>query len=224
MAENPKGLLNANFIADVEDEQAKDLNLSSSEMGNLVGLVARRFSDSKMARDVIEKTWLNSYRNFRGKYAKNIKFNDHEKSRVFVKITKTKVLAAYGMVNDVIFGSSGFPIGVRETEIPEGAAERAHLNTGVPGIETPPEEDSAEELENPFDPGYAGDGKAITSHVYDRVRAYGGSLSAEHGIGQAKIAEFERLAEPARLAALRAIKNAFDPLGIMNPRKLVPLA
>ena len=71
---------------------------------------------------------------------------------------------------------------------------------------------------------YAGDGKAITSHVYDRVLAYGGSLSAEHGIGQAKIAEFERLADPARLAALRAIKNAFDPLGIMNPGKLVPLA
>ena len=71
---------------------------------------------------------------------------------------------------------------------------------------------------------YAGDGKAITSHVYDRVRAYGGSLSAEHGIGQSKIEEFARLGEPARLSALRAIKNAFDPLGIMNPGKLVPLA
>ncbi|GAA3737658.1 FAD/FMN-containing dehydrogenase [Sphingorhabdus rigui] len=71
---------------------------------------------------------------------------------------------------------------------------------------------------------YAGDGKAITSHVYDRVRAYGGSLSAEHGIGQSKIDEFARLGEPARLSALRAIKNAFDPLGIMNPGKLVPLA
>ena len=71
---------------------------------------------------------------------------------------------------------------------------------------------------------YARDGKAITSHVYDRVRAYGGSLSAEHGIGQSKIDEFARLAEPARLSALRAIKNAFDPLGIMNPGKLVPLA
>ena len=71
---------------------------------------------------------------------------------------------------------------------------------------------------------YAGDGKAITSHVYDRVRAYGGSLSAEHGIGQSKIDEFPRLAEPARLSALRAIKSAFDPLGIMNPGKLVPLA
>ena len=71
---------------------------------------------------------------------------------------------------------------------------------------------------------YAGDGKAITSHIYNRVHAYGGSLSAEHGIGQAKIAEFARLADPARLAALRNIKNAFDPHGIMNPGKLVPLA
>jgi FAD/FMN-containing dehydrogenase len=71
---------------------------------------------------------------------------------------------------------------------------------------------------------YAGDGKAITSHIYDRVRDYGGSLSAEHGIGMAKIEEFARLAEPARLASLRAIKSAFDPHGIMNPGKLVPLA
>lgn len=71
---------------------------------------------------------------------------------------------------------------------------------------------------------YAGEGKAITSHVYDRVRDYGGSLSAEHGIGQAKIAEFERLTDPARLGAIRAIKQALDPLCIMNPGKLVPLA
>ena len=71
---------------------------------------------------------------------------------------------------------------------------------------------------------YAGDGLAITAHVYDRVLAYGGSLSAEHGIGQAKIAEFARLCDSARMNALRAIKNAFDPLGIMNPGKLVPLA
>ena len=71
---------------------------------------------------------------------------------------------------------------------------------------------------------YAGDGRTITSHIYDRVRDYGGSLSAEHGIGQAKIAEFERLSDPARLTALRSIKNALDPLGIMNPGKLVPLA
>jgi FAD/FMN-containing dehydrogenase len=71
---------------------------------------------------------------------------------------------------------------------------------------------------------YAGEAKAITAHVYDRVRDYDGSLSAEHGIGQAKIDEFARLSDPARLTALRAIKQALDPLGIMNPGKLVPLA
>jgi FAD/FMN-containing dehydrogenase len=71
---------------------------------------------------------------------------------------------------------------------------------------------------------YATDGEVITSHIYDRVVAYAGSLSAEHGIGQAKIAEFARLSDPTRISALQAIKNAFDPLGIMNPGKLVPLA
>jgi FAD/FMN-containing dehydrogenase len=66
--------------------------------------------------------------------------------------------------------------------------------------------------------------KPISAHVYDRVMHYRGSLSAEHGIGMAKLDEFARLADPARLMALRAIKNALDPLNIMNPGKLVPLA
>lgn len=64
----------------------------------------------------------------------------------------------------------------------------------------------------------------VSSHIYDRVETYKGSLSAEHGIGMAKLAELARLADPARLGALRAIKSAFDPKGIMNPGKLVPLA
>ncbi len=68
----------------------------------------------------------------------------------------------------------------------------------------------------------AGTGKAASRMVYDLVSAAGGSLSAEHGIGQMKRAELLRLSDPARIAALRAIKNALDPKGIMNPGKLVP--
>jgi FAD/FMN-containing dehydrogenase len=64
----------------------------------------------------------------------------------------------------------------------------------------------------------------ISGHVYDRVAAYNGSISAEHGIGQLKLADLARLSDPARIGVLRAIKNAIDPLGIMNPGKLVPLA
>jgi len=66
------------------------------------------------------------------------------------------------------------------------------------------------------------EGKAVNAFVHDFVGARGGSLSAEHGIGQLKLAEFARTAGPARLHALRAIKQALDPLGIMNPGKLVP--
>jgi FAD/FMN-containing dehydrogenase len=69
---------------------------------------------------------------------------------------------------------------------------------------------------------YEEEGAAITRMVDDLVTAAGGSISAEHGIGQLKRDEFARLAPPGRVHALRAIKQALDPLGIMNPGKLVP--
>jgi len=68
---------------------------------------------------------------------------------------------------------------------------------------------------------YDSEGARITHFVDDIVTAFGGSISAEHGIGQMKIDELERLGPPAKLHALRAIKHALDPLGIMNPGKLV---
>lgn len=72
-------------------------------------------------------------------------------------------------------------------------------------------------------PGWLdGEGEAVSHYVHDLVVAAGGSISAEHGIGQMKLAELARLAEPARLNAMRAIKRALDPKNIMNPGKLVP--
>lgn len=67
-------------------------------------------------------------------------------------------------------------------------------------------------------------GAAASHRVYDLVTAAGGSLSAEHGIGQMKRNELVRQSDPARIAFLQAIKQAIDPQGIMNPGKLVPLA
>ncbi|MCB2109861.1 MAG: FAD-binding oxidoreductase [Defluviimonas sp.] len=64
---------------------------------------------------------------------------------------------------------------------------------------------------------FAGVAAAITRAVHDLVQAHGGSFSAEHGIGRMKVAELVRYGDPARLGAMRAVKAALDPQGIMNP-------
>ncbi|KAB7646388.1 FAD-binding oxidoreductase [Polymorphobacter fuscus] len=62
---------------------------------------------------------------------------------------------------------------------------------------------------------------AITARVHALVAAAGGSISAEHGIGVLKRDDLARFGNPAKLAAMRAIKAALDPLGIMNPGRVV---
>ncbi|MCY7270848.1 MAG: FAD-binding oxidoreductase, partial [Sphingomonas bacterium] len=64
------------------------------------------------------------------------------------------------------------------------------------------------------------EGAAVTRLVDDLVTAAGGSISAEHGIGQMKRDEFARLS-PDRVAVIRALKAGLDPRGLMNPGKLV---
>jgi FAD/FMN-containing dehydrogenase len=69
-----------------------------------------------------------------------------------------------------------------------------------------------------------GQGKEISRMVYDLVVAWGGSISAEHGIGQLKLAELERVGDPAALALMRRVKAALDPAGLLNPGKLVTVS
>ena len=64
-------------------------------------------------------------------------------------------------------------------------------------------------------------GKAISRRVHDLVTEWGGSISAEHGIGQMKRDELARLGDPAAMAMLRAVKSALDPQGLFNPGKLI---
>ena len=165
MAENDNTFIdNADnmFFEDIEGEQGKALVLEDDQKLNLVGIIQDRFSDAETARISHEHRWLKAYRNYRGLYDKHIKFRESEKSKVFVKITKTKVLAAFGQLVDVVFGTGKFPIGVRETKMPEGVSEYAHLDiqNPSPGIETSiPQEE--EVIENPFDVGFEGDGKTL---------------------------------------------------------------
>jgi FAD/FMN-containing dehydrogenase len=66
-----------------------------------------------------------------------------------------------------------------------------------------------------------GDAKAISRQVHDLVTAWGGSISAEHGIGQLKRDELARLGDPVALGMLRRVKAALDPQGLLNPGKLI---
>jgi FAD/FMN-containing dehydrogenase len=66
------------------------------------------------------------------------------------------------------------------------------------------------------------EGTAISIFVHDLVTRWGGSISAEHGIGQLKVKELGRLGDPVQLGMMRAVKQALDPHGLLNPGKLVP--
>lgn len=66
------------------------------------------------------------------------------------------------------------------------------------------------------------EGKAISIFVHDLVTQWGGSISAEHGIGQMKRDELARVGDPVANGMMRAVKQALDPTGILNPGKLVP--
>jgi len=67
----------------------------------------------------------------------------------------------------------------------------------------------------------AREARDITEFVYDIVQRYGGSFSAEHGIGQAKLQEMRRYKSPVELDLMRTLKHALDPAGIMNPGKVL---
>ena len=172
MADNENSFLTANDIyKDVEGETGKTLNLEFDQQSNLVGLITSRFAQAEDKRDMDERRWLRAYENYRGLYNKSVKFRASEKSRIFVKVTKTKVLAAFGQLVDVMFGTGKFPIGVTETKVPEGEYSTAHLDTSnpAPGMETSIpdnlgnriEDEPQEEEENPYDVGYVGDGRTL---------------------------------------------------------------
>ena len=118
-------------MADKPDEIISltgDKNQTSIQDDLLVGIIKGRLGSAEDARFFDEERWLRAYRNYRGVYGNDMSFTDTEKSRVFVKVTKTKVLAAYGQITDVLFSSGKFPIGVDPTQIPDGISQYAHID------------------------------------------------------------------------------------------------
>ena len=98
------------------------------EVSPLVGYVRQKFQQSETSKLYDEKRWLKSYRNYRGLYGPEMTFRANENSKVFVKITKTKVLASFGQIIEVLFSQGKFPLGINPTSVPENIDAYAHLN------------------------------------------------------------------------------------------------
>ena len=211
-------------------EQEDDV---AQEVTALVESVNKKFQTCKDSRGDDENRWLQSYHNYRGKYYKDIHFTQHEKSRVFVKVTKTKVLAAYGQIIDVLFGTGKFPLVISETKVPEGIAEYAHMNplkeqTGDANLEpTPSVEGNLEYIPGqPMSPssnlGFPGDGKPLAKGAtFDSLSEnFLGELTpelekAELSEGPAHLPEFPQI-KPAQIAARRLEKLIHDQLNESN--------
>ena len=118
----------------------------------LADYVVQKFTDVEDSRRDEEERWLNSYRQYRGLYGPETQFTDTEKSQVFIKVTKTKVLAAYGQITDVLFAGQRFPLGVDSTRIPEGVEEAVNFDPKSP-------EQMLKKAPNVF--GFPGDGKEL---------------------------------------------------------------
>jgi len=123
MAEDNEVAFDTDGVTVIEDNDPA----LTSEAG-VVAYVTERFKRAEDVRLQDEARWLKAYRNYRGLYGPDVQFTETEKSRVFVKVTKTKTLAAYGQIIDVLFGNNSFPLTVNPTTLPDGVAEAVHIN------------------------------------------------------------------------------------------------
>ena len=110
-------------LAEDGDVEAENLSYSGA-----VAFIKGQYRRSKDARVVDEERWLDAYRNYRGLYSSEVQFTETEKSKAFIKVTKTKVLAAYAQVVDVLFAGSKFPIGIESRQFPNNTVDAVSFN------------------------------------------------------------------------------------------------
>ena len=146
-----------NFLQPADDTQIP-VESPADQMPGLAGYIKRKFEDSENGRRSYELRWLQAFKNYRGIYDSTTQYRDSERSKVFIKITKTKVLAAYGQIIDILFSNKKFPIVVEPTPIPEGIEEFAHQTTPLDEIVQ----------QDPY--GYEGDGRELPPGAVEATR------------------------------------------------------
>ena len=198
----------------MEEVNIPEKEENSLEEFALPGIISARFKRAEDARYSDEQRWLKAYRNYRGIYSSDMAFSSKEKSRIFVKITKTKVLASFGQLIEVLFGTGKFPIGVEPTPIPEGIAEFAHLKPDELKKQQPEDNERVDSLY-----GFPGDGNDLPPGA--TTNEFLGGLAkkfAEAGFEEGPAPDLKSMPqiEPAAMAASNMEKMIHDQLEESN--------
>src|SRR5210317_57332 len=156
-----------NFLQPADDTTVS-VHAPEEQMPGLAAYVKARFEDAENGRYAHEQRWLQAYKNFRGIYDSTTKYRDTERSKVFIKITKTKVLAAYGQIVDILFANKKFPLVVESTPMPEGIVEFAHMATPLD-----------QQQQDPY--GYEGDGRELPPGAREATAPNMGAYGEQFG-------------------------------------------
>jgi hypothetical protein len=142
------------FLEDSTSSYLEDGSQATEDASSITDHIYKLFSRAEDAKYQEESNWIRAYKNYRGIYSPDVQFTEAEKSRVFIKVTKTKVLAAYSQLVDVLLANNEFPLSVEPTTLPEGVAETVNFD--------PNEPKNVDTGEMPKDLyGYEGDGNAL---------------------------------------------------------------
>lgn len=123
---NPEEATETDRVVALEEDG--DVEQENTEYSGVVSFIDGQFRRSKEHRRTDEDRWLTAYRNYRGIYGADVQFTDTEKSQAFIKITKTKVLAAYAQVVDVLFAGGKYPLGIEQRKYPNNVADAVHYD------------------------------------------------------------------------------------------------
>ena len=130
MAEEDINIESTEAIALDDVEEAS--GFIDTEVSNIIPFVLEKYKRAEDYRYQDEERWIRAYRNYRGLYGPDVQFTEAEKSRIFIKITKTKTLAAYGQIVDVLFANHKFPLSIEPTVLPEGVVADVHFDPQEP--------------------------------------------------------------------------------------------
>ena len=202
-------------------EDAEDTSITDTGVSSIVDHVVASFKKSEDYRYEDEQRWIRAYRNYRGLYGPDVQFTEAEKSRVFIKITKTKTLAAYGQIADVLFAGNKFPISIEPTELPEGVAKNVNFDPKEPEALRNREDEG--DLQSPY--GFPEDGTelpkgATAETLQERLGPLQEMLQdvegLEEGVGKTPTAI---TFSPAMVAAKAMEKQIIDQLQESNANK-----